>query len=371
MRYGALLKDKQMTVTSRALTDTPDHVFPLLAALRGNRQEQAPLWLMRQAGRYLPEYRELRAKKGGFMAMAMDPVAACEITMQPIRRFGMDAAIIFSDILTVPHALGQSLDFVQGEGPVLNPLRVADDFNVLSFDRFDELMAPVYEAIRQTRSALKREGFYNTALIGFAGAPWTVATYMVEGGSSKDFAHTKALAYGSPEIFAGLIDTLSAATTRYLIAQIEAGAQAVQIFDSWAGALDPQQFEYWALKPAQKIVAAVHAAYPDIPVIGFPKGAGLNYTRYAKDSGIDAIGMDSSLDPVWAANHLQTILPVQGNLDPACLLAGGDALENAIARIMNHLAGKAFVFNLGHGIHKETPLAHVETLVRLVREYRA
>ena len=335
---------------------------PFLDALNGVALDRPPFWFMRQAGRYLPEYRELRAQKGGFLAMAFDPQAACEITMQPLRRFGMDAAILFSDILTVPMALGQHLEFVQGEGPKLGELNVAS----LGYQNF-ECLNPVYEAVSKIKGALVQEGFSNTALIGFAGAPWTVATYMVEGGSSRDFMKTKLMAYQREEEFSALIDMLVEATASYLIKQIEAGAEAVQIFDSWAGALDPAGFKKWSIRPTQAIVQHIREVYPHIPIIGFPKGAGAQYVAYAQNTGITALGLDQHVPTDWAARVLQPLMPVQGNLDPFALMAGGDALALAIDSIKADLEGSPYVFNLGHGIHKDTPVEHVEQAVAMIR----
>lgn len=323
---------------------------------------------MRQAGRYLPEYRELRAQKGGFLAMAMDPVSACEITMQPIRRFGMDAAIIFSDILTIPMALGMDIRFETGEGPKLDALENLSQISRLNFSAFDKL-DPVYEALRQTRAALKNEGFENTALIGFAGAPWTVVTYMIEGGSSRDFIKTKLIAYKDPQGFSALMDLLIEATARYLIEQVNAGAEALQIFDSWAGALDAQGFERWSILPTQKIIERIRAVHPNIPIIGFPKGAGHNYLSYAQKTGVTAISLDSQIPTAWATKNLQTFMPVQGNLDPLCLLAGGESLKSAAQKILDDLGNQPFIFNLGHGIHKDTPITHVETLVEMIKNH--
>lgn len=341
-----------------------------LETLNGAKTSCVPVWFMRQAGRYLPEYRELRAQKGGFLEMAMDPGSACEVTMQPIRRFGMDAAIIFSDILVIPYALGQKLEFVKGEGPKLDPILNESDLSALSTERFEEKLAPVYEALRQTSSALKREGHGDTALIGFAGAPWTVATYMVEGGSSRDFAHVKAMAYGHPAMFTKLMDMLVEHTAAYLVKQVEAGAEAVQLFDSWAGALAPDQFRRWSIEPAAEIVRRFKQACPGVPFIGFPKGAGVQYETYIAETVVDAAGLDTTVPTKWAAEKLQPHVPVQGNLDPFCLLAGGDVMASVARDIMDDLSGGPFVFNLGHGINKETPPEHVERLVKIVRDYK-
>lgn len=342
---------------------------PFVDVLRGRKGGKIPLWLMRQAGRYLPEYRELRAQKGGFLEMAMDPDSACEITMQPIRRFGMDAAIIFSDILVIPMALGQGLEFTAGEGPKLDALDSAGDLSRLGYSGFSAKLVPVYEALRRTRAQLEAEGFAETALIGFCGAPWTVATYMIEGGSSRDFMKTRLMAYRDPEGFAALIDLLTEASAQYLIEQVRAGAEALQIFDSWAGALDASGFARWCVRPAREIVRLVRAACPDVPIIGFPKGAGYGCLSYVRETGVSALGLDSQTPVDWAARSLQPLVPVQGNLDPLCLLAGGDQMALEVERILGTLGGGPFVFNLGHGIHKDTPPAHVETLIRMVRDH--
>jgi len=335
---------------------------PFLKVLAGEKLERPPFWMMRQAGRYLPEYRELRAEKGGFLAMALDPEAACEITLQPIRRFGMDAAILFSDILTVPMALGQDLKFEAGEGPVLGDL----DIDRLEYN--SKIVQPVFDAVSEIRSQLGHEGFDQTALIGFAGAPWTVATYMVEGGGSKDYGRVKAMAYGDPERFAKLIDILVDATADYLIAQADAGAEALQIFDSWAGALDPHGFQYQVIEPTKRIVEKIKAVHPNIPIIGFPRGASVHARAYAEQTGIDAIALDSLMCTKWARANLQSKMPVQGCLDPMRLLAGGKGLEKATRKIIRDFSGGPHIFNLGHGINKETPIAHVEQMVRILRD---
>jgi uroporphyrinogen decarboxylase len=333
--------------------------------------DRIPFWFMRQAGRYLPEYRELRAKKNGFLDMAMNPESATEITLQPIRRFNMDAAIIFSDILVIPHALGQKLEFVEGEGPKLDALRSADDIAKLNYKDFEARLKPVYEAIANTRAALKSEGFTHTALVGFAGAPWTVACYMIEGGGSKDFINVKKMAYADPQGFKGLISLLVEATANYLMHQVAAGAEALQIFDSWAGVLDPDEYKRWVIQPTRDIVAQVRQSYPHIPIIGFPKGSGVNYQTYVQETGVTAIGIDSQVPTKWAARVLQPLVPVQGNLDPVCLLVGGDALMLAAERVISEMAQGPFVFNLGHGVHKDTPPEHVGMLAEYIRNHKA
>ncbi len=341
-----------------------------LDVLDGFSAERAPFWFMRQAGRYLPEYRELRASKGGFLAMAMDPESASEITMQPLRRFGMDAAIIFSDILVVPQALGQKLEFMEGEGPKLEPLRTAKDIAALSTKSFEKNLEPVYAAIKSTREKMKTEGFAQTALIGFAGAPWTVAAYMIEGSGSKDFHYAKKMALSEPRIFSELIHLLVESTAGYLCRQVEAGAEALQIFDSWAGLLDDSMFHEWSVKPTREIISLVHDVYPDVPIIGFPRGAGANYLSYAQDTGITALGLDYQVPTRWAAQVLQPMLVVQGNLDPSVLLAGGDATENVAEKILGNLGRVPFIFNLGHGVHKDTPPEHMAALCDMLKNWR-
>jgi uroporphyrinogen decarboxylase len=333
----------------------------LLSVLRGERYDVPPVWLMRQAGRYLPEYRELRAQKGGFLELAYDSDAACEITIQPIRRFGFDGAILFSDILVVPHAMGQDLWFETGEGPRLAPKLLESDWRALVPQ--PQRLDPVYDTIRKVKAALAPE----TTFLGFAGSPWTVATYMVAGQGSKDHAETRQLAYADPRDFGALIDAIIATTVDYLSKQIEAGVDAVQLFDSWAGSLSPAQFERWVIAPNAAIVKALKVRHPDTPIIGFPKGAGAKLIDYALGVGADAIGLDETIDPVWANANLPEGLPVQGNLDPLALMAGGDALESAVTRIREGLAGRPHIFNLGHGIGQFTPIAHVEKLLSLVR----
>jgi uroporphyrinogen decarboxylase len=340
---------------------------PILDVLAGHKTDKIPFWLMRQAGRYLPEYRELRAKKKGFFDMAFDPDSACEITMQPIRRFQMDAAIIFSDILVIPHALGQKVEFLQGEGPKLEPMRGSKDFTKLNFKDFESRLEPVYEALRRTRKSLSLEGFNQTTLIGFSGAPWTLACYMIEGGGSKDFMHVKKIAYADPKGFSALIEILTESISAYLIKKIDAGAEAVKIFDSWAGVLDAHEFIKWVVKPTRDIVSHVKSMRPHVPIIGFPRAAGYNYLSYAQETGISAIAIDSMFPTRTAARTLQTMMPVQGNLDPACLLAGGDAMTMSVEKILADLKNGPFIFNLGHGVHKDTPPEHVSALAAQLR----
>jgi uroporphyrinogen decarboxylase len=334
---------------------------PLLNVLKGGIYDINPIWLMRQAGRYLPEYRKLRAEKGGFLALVMDSEAAAEITLQPIRRFGFDGAILFSDILIVPLALGQDLRFEEGEGPRLSPPLV--DAALAALERAPARLEPIYRTVEKVKSNLPAE----TTLLGFAGSPWTVATYMVAGQGSRDQAEARRFAYADPEAFAAIIAAIAAMTVDYLSGQIQAGAEAVQLFDSWSGSLSPDQFERWVIAPTARIVAELKTRHPDTPIIGFPKGAGAKLPAYARETGVDALGLDETIDPAWAARELPESLPLQGNLDPLALLAGGAALEKAVGRILSSFQGRPHIFNLGHGIIKETPIAHVEQLLALVR----
>ena len=336
----------------------------LLDTLRGKVTERPPVWLMRQAGRYLPEYRALRAEKGGFLELVYDSEAAAEITLQPIRRFGFDGAILFSDILIVPYAMGQDLAFLAGEGPQLSPPLV--DAALDALEAVPERLSPIYRTVELVRGQLSPQ----TTLLGFAGSPWTVATYMVAGEGSRDQHLTRALAYRDPAAFGAIIEAIVATTIEYLRGQIDAGAEAVQLFDSWAGSLAPDQFERWVIAPNAAIVAAIKASHPSVPVIGFPKGAGAKLPAYARETGVDAVGLDETLDPAWAMRELPAGMPVQGNLDPLLLLAGGETLERRAQAIVNSFAGRPHVFNLGHGIDKETPIAHVERLLDVVRGWR-
>ncbi|HEX4738213.1 MAG TPA: uroporphyrinogen decarboxylase [Allosphingosinicella sp.] len=334
---------------------------PLLAVLRGKKAEKTPIWLMRQAGRYLPEYRALRETKGGFLELATDPDAAAEVTLQPIRRFGFDGAILFSDILMIPFALGQDLRFEAGEGPRLSPPLVNARLASLSPDsgRLD----PVYRTVEKVASCLPKD----TTFLGFAGSPWTVSTYMIAGKGSREQAEARRYAYCDPAAFQEIVDRIVTATIDYLAGQIEAGVDAVQLFDSWSGSLSPAQFERWVIAPTASIVAGLKARHPNAPIIGFPKGAGGKLPAYARETGVDAIGLDETVDPVWADASLPENMPVQGNLDPLALIAGGEALESAVGRILSSLAGRPHIFNLGHGILPDTPISHVEKLVQLVR----
>jgi len=335
----------------------------LLRALNGESLSPPPVWLMRQAGRYLPEYREVRASAGGFLDLCHSPDKATEVTLQPIRRYGFDAAILFSDILVVPDALGQKVTFAEGEGPRLNPLRKAEDLSVLSKIGFQDKVRTVWRTVEQLRQALDP----SVALIGFAGSPWTVATYMVEGRGSKDYAVVKKMAYGDPGLFQAIIDILVEASFDYLIGQIDHGAQVIQLFDSWAGVLPETEFERWVIAPTKILVSRLKAARPEIKIIGFPKGAGVLAEAYALETGIDGISLDSSQSLSWAVKTLSPRFTLQGNLDPILLVTGGPALERAVDRILETTKGVPFIFNLGHGIVPETPPENVKALMERVR----
>ena len=336
----------------------------LLDTLNGKRGAQVPLWLMRQAGRYLPEYRALRAEKGGFLAMAYDSEAACEITLQPIDRFGFDGAILFSDILIVPHALGQHLEFLAGEGPKLSPPLVDAALDALTCDR--SRYDPIYETVRRCRQRLPD----GVTMLGFAGSPWTVATYMVAGEGSRDQHDARAMAYRDPAKLDAILDAIVGETIEYLSGQIDAGAEAVQLFDSWAGSLAPDEFERLVIAPNARIVATLRARHPATPVIGFPKGAGEKLPAYARETGVQAVGVDETIDPNWAARELPAGMPVQGNFDPLLLLAGSDRLEPRVRLILEAFADRPHVFNLGHGIDRRTPIEHVNRLIATVRSFK-
>jgi uroporphyrinogen decarboxylase len=336
---------------------------PMLRSLAGEIAARPPVWLMRQAGRYLPEYRKVRAGVSGFLELCYTPELAVEVSLQPIRRYGLDAAILFSDILVVPDALGQDVAFREGEGPVLEPIRSAEEVARLRPEGIHERLAPVYETVRRLAASLPGE----VALIGFAGAPWTVATYMVEGGTSRNFHNVQLWAYRDPAGFARLIDCLVAATIEYLSAQIVAGVEIVQLFDSWAGVLPEPGFERWVVAPTARIVAALRQRHPTVPVIGFPRGAGLLYARYFAATGVSAVSLDTTVPLAFARDALQSMGAVQGNLDPLLLVSGGAAMEEATRAIVDALGQGPFVFNLCHGIVPETSPEHVAELVAQLR----
>ena len=335
----------------------------ILQVLKGKTVNPPPIWLMRQAGRHLPEYQKLRKNSPDFLSFCYSPELAVEATLQPIRRYDLDAAILFSDIMVIPDALGQSVSFTTGIGPKLVPIETLKDIENLSVINLKNFLNPIFKTI----SRLVTELPDNTTLIGFAGAPWTVATYMVEGGSSRDFKKIRNWAYKAPEELQLLIDILIDATSSYLIWQADQGSEAIQIFDTWAGVLPPHQFEKWVTTPFRKIVSFVRKKHPQLPIIGFPRGAGLQYATFAAETGVDAVSLDSTISLKWAEKNIQPHCVVQGNLDNISLLAGGRQLEEDVALILDCLGNGPFIFNLGHGILPETPVQHVEHLINLVQ----
>jgi uroporphyrinogen decarboxylase len=341
-------------------------IKPFLEVLSGHRQPVPPIWMMRQAGRYLPEYREVRAKAGGFLDLCFNPEFAAEVTLQPIRRFNFDAAIIFSDILVIPYALGRSVRFEVGEGPRLDPLDTPDKVGTLSSSGDFTRLEPVFEALRRVRRELDPK----IALIGFCGAPWTVATYMVAGQGTPDQAPARMMAYRHPEAFARIIDTIVENSITYLLGQLAAGADVLQIFDTWAGVLPPREFLRWSVEPTKRIVAGVRAKVPGAKIIGFPRGAGALLPGYIEATGVDAVSIDWAAEPSLIRQQVQNRVAVQGNLDPLALIAGGDALDRSIDDVLTNYASGRLIFNLGHGILPETPIAHVEQMVKRVRAYK-
>ncbi|MBV9538073.1 MAG: uroporphyrinogen decarboxylase [Acidisphaera sp.] len=334
----------------------------LLRVLAGESVWPPPVWLMRQAGRYLPEYRALRAQAGDFIALCTSPELAAEVTLQPLRRFGMDGAILFSDILILPWALGQGLRYAEGEGPVLPPIRDAEGVAALDPSRLQAAVAPIMETVRRVRAEVGE-----ATLIGFAGAPFTVVSYMVEGGGSKEFATVRAMAFRQPDLFARLMEIVTAATVEYLALQVEAGAEAVMLFDSWSGVLSPGLFEAHVIAPSARIVRELRARFPGLRILGFPRLAGVSVGAYAARTGVDAIGVDTSADLATVATLLPSHVATQGNLDPMALAAGGEALRREIERVLRAARGRPHVFNLGHGVVPGTPPEHVATLMQQVR----
>ncbi len=335
-----------------------------LQALKGETLNPPPLWLMRQAGRYLPEYREIRASAKNFLDFCYTPDLAVEVTLQPLRRYGFDAAILFSDILVIPDALGQKVEFVSGQGPQLAPIKSEAELEaILNLDGLHEHLKPVYTTVHR----LSKEIPETTALIGFAGAPWTVATYMVEGKGSKTYEEIRSIAYSDPVFFQRLIDMLVEATSLYLIEQVHQGAECLQVFDSWAGVLSERQFHTWSIEPMTRIVEKVRAVHAEVPIIGFPRGAGPLYEAYVRETKVDGVGLDHTVPLTWARDVLQPLTTVQGTLDNLLLVAGGEAMDAEIKRILETLGSGPFIFNLGHGIVPQTPPEHVERLCALVR----
>jgi uroporphyrinogen decarboxylase len=339
---------------------------PLLRVLSGSRERIPPVWLMRQAGRYLPEYRALRERAGGFLELCFNPELAAEATLQPIRRFGFDAAILFSDILVVPHALGQPVRFMAGEGPRLTPLTNAAALNRLRRDADQAVLAPIYETVRRVKARLPND----VTLIGFCGAPWTLATYMIAGRGTPDQMPAKLLAAHEPIAFGRFIDKIVDVSARYLVHQLQAGADCVQIFDTWAGALPADEFERWCVQPTRRLIGRVREKCPGAKIIGFPRGAGDKIPRYIAETDVDAVSLETEIDRRFASENIQPLLPVQGNLDPDVLVAGGSALDHAVDDVMIAFGGAPFIFNLGHGILPQTPIAHVEQMLARVRGYQ-
>jgi uroporphyrinogen decarboxylase len=340
---------------------------PFLEVLSGCRQAVPPIWMMRQAGRYLPEYRELRAKAGSFLDLCFTPEYAAEVTLQPIRRFSFDAAIIFSDILVIPHALGRSVRFEVGEGPRLDPLDTPEKIATLASQADFIKLEPVFEALRRVRRELDDK----TALIGFCGAPWTVATYMVAGQGTPDQAPARMLAYRHPDAFAKIIDALVENSITYLVGQLKAGADVLQIFDTWAGLLPPREFARWSIEPTRRIVEGVRQQIYGAKIIGFPRGAGALLPAYVEATAVDGVSIDWAAEPSLIRERVQSRVTVQGNLDPLALIAGGAALDRAIDDVLENYASGRLIFNLGHGILPETPIAHVEQMIRRVRAHKA
>jgi uroporphyrinogen decarboxylase len=336
---------------------------PILDVLAGGRRTPPPVWMMRQAGRYLPEYRAVRARAGSFLGLCFNPELAAEVTLQPVRRFGFDAAILFSDILVIPHALGQRVSFVEGEGPRLAPLAAPGDLKRLSSAVDDAVLAPIYETVRRVKADLPS----GVTLIGFCGAPWTVATYMIAGRGTPDQAPAKAFAAVHADAFAALLDRLVDASARYLIGQLDAGAECLQIFDTWAGSLGGEDFERWCVQPTAALVGKVRAARPGTRIIGFPRGAGRNIPHYIDETGVNSVSLETDIDRDFARSAIQSKVAVQGNLDPETLRSGGEALDRAVDEVVAAFAGGPFIFNLGHGILPDTPIAHVERMLARVR----
>jgi len=347
-----------MTTTEKAADQ------PMLKALRREASTVPPVWFMRQAGRYLPEYRELRSQAGSFLDLCYNSELAAEVTLQPIRRFHFDAAIIFADILLLPHALGQELRFATGEGPLLEPISNGNELSRLDASGIHDHLDPVYDALQRVSDELPDD----VTLIGFCGAPWTVATYMIAGRGSPDQRVAREAMYSGEAWFGDLIDLLVETSIAYLSRQVEAGAQVLQVFDTWAGILSSEDYARWCIEPIARIAEGVRERYPEIPVIGFPRGSGANYLSFVDGTKVDGLGLDWAVPLDWARDELGSKVTLQGNLDPIVLLAGGDALDRAVDHILETLDGTAYVFNLGHGILPETPIAHVERVLDRVRK---
>lgn len=363
--YPYLYGDRENTRyrTSSDMTDSSQR--RLVRALKGETVTPPPFWFMRQAGRYLPEYREVRKTARNFLHFCYSPDLAVEVTLQPLRRLHADAAIMFSDILVIPDALGQEVQFKEGEGPVLKPIRNVGDLAQLDDARLHDHLAPVYEILGRLRAEIPEE----TTLIGFAGAPWTIAVYMVEGRGGTECGTARTWAYRDPEGFGRLMDILVNSVSGYLIRQVEAGAEVLQLFDSWAGVLSESQFRRWIIEPNRRIVERVKAVHPGIPIIGFPRNAGVLYREFVERTGVDGVSLDHTVPLTWARDTLQPLCAVQGNLDNHVLLAGGQALEKGVGDLLNILGGGPFIFNLGHGILPPTPPENVERVAEIIRNW--
>ena len=341
-------------------------IKPLLETLKSNPGDRVPMWYMRQAGRYLKEYRDVRSKAKNFLNFCYSPDLAIEVTLQPIRRFAMDGAILFSDILVIPDALGQKTWFEPGLGPQLDPISNRADLDKLSVQGVMDHLAPILKTVEGVRAALPEE----VTFLGFAGAPWTVATYMVEGKGSKDHAAARIMGYSNPALFQSMLNMLVDATAQYLSAQIETGVDAVQIFDSWSAALPERAFREWVIEPTKEIVARVKRQHPDTPIIGFPRLAGSMLEDYVTEVGVDAVSLDTGVKPAWAVKNIQSKLPVQGSLDPIAVVAGGKRMEEEAMALLEAYKGGAHIFNLGHGFIPETPVDHVARLTEIIKEFR-
>lgn len=333
----------------------------IIQALNGKSFEKPPFWFMRQAGRYLPEYLELRASCGGFLDLCFNPEKAAEVTLQPIRRFDMDAAILFSDILVIPLALGQKVTFVKGEGPKLPPLSSVSDVENLHYD--EKILSRIYETLAILKGSLPKD----KTMIGFSGSPWTLACYMLEGGGSKDFAKARKFGHEQPQAFSLLLEKLEQSIIHYCSQQIKAGAEVIQLFDSWSGVCSANEFDNWVVAPTKRIIETLKANHPDVPIIGFPRLAGIGYRRYVKETGVDGVGIDVQITPEWAKSHLSEFATIQGNLDPILLAKDGDAAVDEAKRLVEAYQGTPFIFNLGHGFIPETPVKNVEKLVRFLK----
>ncbi len=338
----------------------------LVQAFRSSGLDRPPCWFMRQAGRYLPEYRRLREREPDFLSFCYTPELTVEAALQPIRRYRPDAAILFSDILVVPHALGRQVAFIEGEGPVLEPLGTRADIANLDMEAFEERLQPVFQSVTELRQALPDD----LALIGFAGAPWTVAVYMVDGRGGGHAQESRSLAYREPETFTLLIRVLEEVTGRYLERQIECGADVVQLFDSWAGLLPEAQFRRWVIEPTANIVGRLRSSHPEVPIIGFPRGAGVLYRDYAERTRVDGVGIDAFLPLAWAREHLQARCLVQGNLDNVLVASGGDQLVEETERLLREMTEGRFVFNLGHGVLPQTPPENIGLVMDMVQSWR-